>query len=144
MITQFFVQMRCPDFNDMIAAAKVRGGKHWSAYAQLKKQYSSDVGLLIRDFYRKEKINMPNIPKTQPVSLRFDWWEENKKRDPDNLAGGGRKIILDACCAIGLLPHDGWKLYAEDEVAIQETFHVVKPKQKVGVLVSILPAGEVA
>ena len=40
--------------------------------------------------------------------LRFTWGEPNKKRDPDNIAAGGRKFILDALVHSGILPNDGW------------------------------------
>ena len=146
-LAQFFIELRCPDLNEMLAAAHgvyrlPRGGTvHSSKYAQLKKKYSADVGQLIRGYYRRLGIVPPAIPKDQRVAIRFDWYEGDRRRDPDNLAGGGRKIILDAAQAIGLLPHDGWRLYREDAIAIEECFHVANtPTQKIGVLVTIRAA----
>lgn len=37
------------------------------------------------------------------------WVEKNRKRDLDNIAAGGRKLILDSLVDIGVLKNDGWK-----------------------------------
>jgi len=47
-------------------------------------------------------------PIHEPVYLRFNWVEPNKKRDKDNIASG-RKFILDALVKSGILENDGWK-----------------------------------
>ena len=146
-LAQFFVELRCPDLNEMIGAAHsvyrapftdhIRG----TAYGSTKKKYQQHVGLLIRGYYRKLGIVVPHIPAATRVQIAFDWYEADRRRDPDNVSAGGRKIILDAAQAIGLLAHDGWRLYPEGEVAILEAFHVAKPpNQKIGVLVTISEA----
>jgi len=146
-LAQFFIELRCPDLNEMLHAAnstyRLRTGAtvQSSRYATMKKKYAADVGNLIRQYYRRLGMVPPHISKDLRVAIRFDWYEADRRRDPDNLAGGGRKIILDAAQAIGLLPHDGWRLYREDVVAIEEAFHIVaNPNQKVGVLVTIKEA----
>ena len=146
-LAQFFIELRCPDLNEMLHAAnstyRLKTGRavQSSRYATMKKQYAADVGQLIRQYYRRLGLTMPHVSKDLRVAIRFDWYEADRRRDPDNLAGGGRKIILDACQAIGLLPHDGWRLYRENEIAIEESFHVVSnPNQKVGCHVTIKEA----
>lgn len=42
------------------------------------------------------------------VALTFHWYEQNKKRDKDNIAFA-KKFILDALQATGTIPGDGWK-----------------------------------
>ena len=40
------------------------------------------------------------------VLLEFQWAETNAKRDPDGIASGGRKLILDALVKAGVLDSD--------------------------------------
>ena len=43
-----------------------------------------------------------------PVDVIFTWTCRNKRRDPDNIASAGQKILLDALQSAGVLPDDGW------------------------------------
>lgn len=43
-----------------------------------------------------------------PVYMRYVWYEPNRRRDKDNICGGGRKIIQDALVTGGYLRNDGW------------------------------------
>lgn len=47
-------------------------------------------------------------PIKNPVTIHFDWYEPNAKRDPDNIRAGS-KYILDALVEAGILPSDGQK-----------------------------------
>ncbi len=40
--------------------------------------------------------------------MRFWWYERNRRRDPDNVAAGGRKLVLDGLVSAGVLEGDGW------------------------------------
>jgi hypothetical protein len=40
------------------------------------------------------------------VTLSFTWIERNRRRDPDNITAGGRKIILDALVQAKILDDD--------------------------------------
>lgn len=44
----------------------------------------------------------------KPVYIDFRWYEENTRRDKDNIAFA-KKFILDALVELGILQGDGWK-----------------------------------
>ena len=52
----------------------------------------------------------------KPVSVYFYWYERNLRRDPDNISGFGRKVILDALVRGGVLMDDSmaWVVYLGD------------------------------
>lgn len=88
-----------PGLNQLISAAKGAGGRG-IAYARLKRRWTDTVILLAR----AAKLQ----PIDGPVRLMFLWVEASKRRDPDNVAAGGRKLILDGLVAAKVLPNDGW------------------------------------
>ena len=97
--------MRLPNLNELInAKAEIfHAGKRFSRYSQIKKKWMATIGWHIRQ------------QKLKPVSrvfLKFTWHEQNKKRDPDNIAAGGKKLILDALVEMGILANDGWQQVA--------------------------------
>jgi Holliday junction resolvase RusA-like endonuclease len=99
-----FISGRLPSMNDMIAAAKGFGGSGYG-YSKLKKQWTDTVALLARAH---------KLTPVQRCRLRFDWCEAKpsktcKSRDPDNIAAGGRKVVLDGLVAAGVLPDDSAK-----------------------------------
>jgi hypothetical protein len=92
-----------PGLNELIAAAKGSGGRGMG-YAKLKRQWTDTVFALARC----ARIHKPG-PFERSVLLTFDWVEQDKRRDPDNVAAGGRKLILDGLVKAGVLSGDGWK-----------------------------------
>lgn len=56
-----------------------------------------------------------------PAEFEFNWFLNNRRTDPDNIAFQ-KKFILDGFVAAGLLSNDGW-----GEIAgWTEKFHIVK------------------
>lgn len=47
------------------------------------------------------------FPFEKPVMLHYHWFEQNKRRDKDNIAFA-HKFIQDAFVEVGLLHGDGW------------------------------------
>lgn len=43
-----------------------------------------------------------------PVVIHYEWYEPNRKRDLDNIAGFGHKVIQDALVETQVLQNDGW------------------------------------
>lgn len=85
--------------NEIVAAAKGHGGTG-RGYSRLKRDWTDRIAM-----YAKAAKLAPLLP---PVTLRFRWVEKARRRDPDNIAAGGRKLCLDALVKAGLLPDDGW------------------------------------
>ena len=44
-----------------------------------------------------------------PLNIYFEWWNRHKRIDPDNQAGAGQKVILDALQGCGIIAGDGCK-----------------------------------
>lgn len=90
--------MKCPSMNEFIAAN--RSGKYQGA--KMKKLYQTQVEWDIRTQIRGLKAK-------EPVHLRFNFYEENTKRDLDNISSFAHKIIQDGLVKQGVLQNDGWK-----------------------------------
>lgn len=90
---------RLPCLNDVISASAARKGK-WTAYNELKQKWSGDIALLVRQH---------QVQPVGPGYFTFLFVEPNRKRDPDNVAAGGIKILLDALVSAEVLAGDGWE-----------------------------------
>jgi hypothetical protein len=84
--------------NELIAAAKGSGGRG-AAYARLKRRWTDAVVLLARS---------ARIAPLERAQFAWRWVERDRRRDPDNVAAGGRKLVLDGLVAAKVLPGDGW------------------------------------
>jgi Holliday junction resolvase RusA-like endonuclease len=122
VIQTFFIDRQLPGLNEIIAENR----RHYRAGARLKRNEQRHVVCAI--LMAKLK------PATDSVWLEFKWIEPNRKRDKDNIAAGGRKIILDALVEAGVLAGDGWKHVD----GFTDLFSV---DDKTGVEVSIIEAG---
>ena len=47
-------------------------------------------------------------PIKSPVTIIYTFYEPNKRRDKDNIAGFAHKVIQDALVSCGILKDDGW------------------------------------
>lgn len=86
-----------PGLNDYTAANRTNR----YAAASMKKRAQTHIGWSIAKHLR-------NIHITQPVNIKFMWYEPNRKRDKDNIAFA-KKFIIDALVNAKVLPNDGWK-----------------------------------
>lgn len=75
--------------------------KHPQAGAKLKGREQELVQWRIYEQLKHKPIN-------QPVFLIFNWYEKNRKRDRDNVASFGRKVIQDALVQCRILYDDSW------------------------------------
>jgi hypothetical protein len=78
----------------------------WNGYAALKARWEAQVMRSVR------AQGVRPVPSGRRVHLWFIWREPTRRRDPDNVAAGGRKLILDALVRLGILPTDGWTTVA--------------------------------
>ena len=51
---------------------------------------------------------MRRVKFTKPVFLLFTFYEQDRRRDRDNVASYARKVIQDALVKAGTLEDDGW------------------------------------
>ena len=101
-----YIPGRMPGMNDFLDLAKRQGrarssrGKVWNSYNKLKNHWMEVI--------HWECVKQ-GIQPVEKASFEFLWVERNRRRDKDNIAGGGRKLILDGLVCAGILPNDGWK-----------------------------------
>lgn len=93
---ELWIPGRLPGLNDLVAAAKVRR-RGFSAYAVMKEKAG-----------RLAYYAALGAPRFRRVRIDFTWFEPDRRRDPDNVTGAGRKILLDSLVKGGMLPNDGW------------------------------------
>lgn len=74
---------------------------------------------------------------SQPVLMRYRWFEPNQKRDKDNITFG-RKIIQDALVKMGILQGDGWKHI----VGFTDEFYVDKKDPRIEVEITEVKDGD--
>lgn len=94
---------RFPGANDYIKAE--RTNRHMAS--AMKRKYTDAVCLAA--------INKRLPAFKEPVFVTVDWWEKNKRRDPDNIRFG-IKFVLDGLVRAGVLVNDtqAWILGIED------------------------------
>lgn len=95
---QFTVPGTLPSLNDYIDACR----RNQYEGAKMKRQAEKLVSVSIRQHMRGVRIDYP-------VHLTYYWKEPNRKRDKDNIAGFGMKVIQDALVRTGVIPDDGWR-----------------------------------
>ena len=93
---ELIIQGRLDGLNDYTKACRTNR----YAGAKMKQDNESHVTIFIRNQLRDERF--------ERVSIRFNWYEPNKKRDPDNIAFA-KKFILDALVREGVLKNDTQK-----------------------------------
>lgn len=90
--SELWIPGRLPGLNDLIFT-KVRKG------IKVRGEAVRRVVLLAQ---------LSRLPRFERARFEFAWVEPNMKRDPDGIAGGGRKVVLDGLVQAGVLPGDGW------------------------------------
>ena len=100
---QYVITGKLPGLNEIIQA-----GKNPRARNAMKKRAENSAVAQMRAQGLQEVTVFP-------VVVRFDWRAKNRRRDPDNIAGAGQKILLDALQRAGVLPNDGWYQIAKIE-----------------------------
>lgn len=90
----FTISGKLPGLNEYIKACRTGA----QVGAQMKKKQQKYVEGFIPKFAD---------PFTEPVVIKIYYYEPNKRRDPDNISGFARKVILDALVKSGILKDDG-------------------------------------
>jgi Holliday junction resolvase RusA-like endonuclease len=106
---------RLPGLNEIIDAAKQGRGKY-QPYAIMKDRYTSEIGWLAK-----------KLPKYNRVDIVITWYEPNRRRDIDNITGGGTKFILDGLVAGGAIKDDSQRYIN----SIAHQFEVDREKPRV-------------
>lgn len=105
-----------PDLNTIIDESK----KHWAEYSRIKRKYTDMVAWLAKGKGKFKKID-----------LEITWICKNRRKDKDNISGGGTKFILDGLVAAGVIENDGWKQIGD----IYHKFKVDEDNPRIEVLI---------
>jgi len=97
MTQRFFIHGPLPGLNELIRA---KGNTRYQAYNKLKRAWMKTI---------QWELMAGKITPVSTAYFRFVWYERDRRRDLDNIAAGGRKLILDALVLNGILANDGWK-----------------------------------
>ena len=102
------IPLKLPSLNDYV---KVCRSNQFMAGSYVKK-IEKEIGQYLKD--------LPHFENR--ISIDFHWVEENRKRDPDNIASA-KKFILDAMQKEGIIKNDNWKCI-NTEIGFHDTWSV--------------------
>lgn len=109
--SELTIPLPLPTLNTVIDISK----RHWAEYKRSKGSHTFAVKVLA--------LEAKLTPIQHRVSLRMDWHPANRRQDPDNIAAGGGKVILDGLVSAGVLPRDSWRWVGE----LHHYFHTTDP-----------------
>lgn len=93
LVISTFVHGKFPGLNELEKAA--RTNKYIAA--KLKKHWTKKVA-----------DKMIGYGSLDEIFLHLTWYEDTKKRDPDNIAAA-KKYVFDGLVLAKIIPNDGWK-----------------------------------
>lgn len=117
-MAKLIISGRLPGLNEYIKAN--RNNKYDGA--RMKEGAEQLITAYIKQQLRENQFNS--------VVLEFNWYEENQRRDKDNIAFA-KKFILDALQANGVIPKDGWKHVK----GFRDEFYIDKQRPRVEVII---------
>ena len=109
---------RLDNMNDYTSACRTNQYKG----AKLKQKNENVVKQAIYEQLGRLRIK-------NPVRMLYRWYEQNKRRDLDNISAFGRKVIQDALVDTRVLQDDGWR-YVK---GFQDEFYVDKGNPRIEV-----------
>lgn len=104
-----------PGLNDYVDAERT----HRQAGASMKRKWQNAVLNSLRSQLRH--------PLREPVRLSYLWVEKDRRRDKDNIAAFGRKVIQDALVQMRALRNDGWN----NIIGFSDDFAVDKKRPRI-------------
>jgi len=116
----FTIQGRMPGLNEYTRANRTNAYKGH----EMKREWQGEAQLSIIRQLRGRTAKTP-------VFIRYRFYEQNKKRDHDNVSGFAHKVIQDAMVSAGLLDNDGW----DDIRGYEDLFFIDKNNPRIEVVV---------
>lgn len=113
MTYRFTVDGRLPSLNDYVRAE--RSG--WQAANSMKHKFEKLVA--------GSAVGLRQI--TKPVRIRYTFFERDRRRDKDNVAGVAHKIVQDALVKAGILVNDSWDYV----VGFSDDFQIDKQRPRI-------------
>ena len=113
-MSKFIIPGELPGLNEIIEEAR----KNRFKSAKQKKINTEMVAWIVK-----------GLPKMSCINIRINWFCKDKRRDKDNISGGGVKFICDGLVTAGIIKNDGWKEIND----ITHTFIIDKENPRVEV-----------
>ena len=116
-----------PNLNDYLHGERIairKNGKFTTKGNAMKQEYQRKVVSAVRSQLRGIHID-------KPVKIYYTFYEENRKRDLDNISAFAHKVIQDGLVKGGLLENDGWK----NIVGFSDDFFVDKDNPRIEVII---------
>lgn len=113
---QLTIEGRLAGLNELIAAERSNRYKG----AQMKRNAQKYVEFAVM-------TQMRGVHFKHPVRLHYSFFEPNKRRDHDNVAGFAHKVVQDALVECGVLADDGW----DEVLGFSDEFYVDKKRPRI-------------
>jgi Holliday junction resolvase RusA-like endonuclease len=114
---------RFPGLNEFISANRVRKG-NYSAGNSMKRRDQARIRESIME-------QLPGLKVESAVSLVYHFFEPDRRRDKDNIAGYFHKVFQDALVECGVIEDDKWENVSE----FRDLFDVDKEEPRIEVLI---------
>ena len=85
-----------PSMNEIVDASKL----HYMEYSNMKKENTNLVAWIAKAGIGKH---------LKKIDLNITWYCKDRRKDKDNISGGGTKMILDGLVMGGIITGDGWR-----------------------------------
>lgn len=119
IVAKFVIEGRLPGLNEIVGASRTNR----FAGAHQKKKETVRVC---------QSILLQNVPAfIKPITIHFDWYEPNMKRDVGNIRAG-EKFISDALVAMKIIKNDTQQWV----VGMSDTFNLDRLRPRVEVTLS--------
>ena len=121
------IKGRMPNLNDCLHGERIairKNGKFTTKGNAMKQEYQRKVVSAVRSQLRGIHID-------KPVKIYYTFYEENRKRDLDNISAFAHKVIQDGLVKGGLIANDGWK----NIVGFSDEFFVDKENPRIEILI---------
>lgn len=108
-----------PSMNQFIGAS----GKSVHAGNNMKRSSQREIAVYIMNSLRGKKIKTP-------IMISYTYYEQNKRRDLDNISGYFHKVFQDALVECGIIKNDSWG----EICGFSDTFGVDKDNPRIEIV----------
>lgn len=97
-MTDLWIGGRLPGLNELLAGKSTQK-QGWNAYNDVKQRWFGQIKLRCLE---------QHVQPVGPAYFSFLFVEPDRRRDPDNVSGGGIKLIFDSLVGAEVMKGDSW------------------------------------
>lgn len=121
---RFVIKGKLPGLNEYLKAERSFSKKH-SCGNDMKQENQMLICNAIRTQLKRLRIS-------SPVYIQYHFYEPDRKRDLDNIAGVAHKFIQDSLVKCGVIENDGWN----NIVGFSDSFSVDRHNPRIEVTIT--------